>query len=527
MNVKPAEAHKLIQGWGTKLLCRNASVADFNVVLCAILGCNNAPYLLGAEQAAKAAMFYMVKYVTKDSVALNASLSVLVDAWDHIKKYPSIHPDAASNQQRNAIHLMQRTLNQIPAELADTQAAALCLDHAAELCSESFVPASAHQLLLLARILEQTPLADMPTEWDELSKALIVECATLDSEDDSSDEDEDGLGPDDGVPDHLRKGRGEADQPMDTTSRSRHKPGHQDASVIEAFGYAPLYEVEQGQPKVAVPPALHYVCRAPQLQQFGYLELLACYEFKKLRSTSEDSTHNDGDIHAGVDENRGRKSNAEYHLCAPHPLHGVYGWVARSKLVVPKLAWRPPTQPKVLGEGGRASALWKTKYATFAAYMNANFVPWTTPECGSEGHVDAIHPPALSPAALLAWIYELQVRAWMQPSDGASSPALELQQTIAAGRLRRINNFTHTLSTNSMAKSLLAKHRGRNVDYFDVVNDTTPGRPLDAADQKSVDRVNKLRALLEGRMVNDKHVRDANKTEAFILSAIHSLRCTC
>ena len=51
----------IVRGWST-LRCANAKLVSYSEVLTACLGCNTAPYLLGASESAKAAMYYMTKY---------------------------------------------------------------------------------------------------------------------------------------------------------------------------------------------------------------------------------------------------------------------------------------------------------------------------------------------------------------------------------------------------------------------------------------------------------------------------------
>ena len=52
------------------LAVRNGAVVSFSPVLTQCLGCNTAAILLGSEEQAKAALFYLVKYMNKDSVPL-------------------------------------------------------------------------------------------------------------------------------------------------------------------------------------------------------------------------------------------------------------------------------------------------------------------------------------------------------------------------------------------------------------------------------------------------------------------------
>ena len=92
----------------------------------ALFGCNNNPVVLGAEVAAKAALFYMIKYVCKDTVERNVALSVIHDARQHTAKWGSTAEDK-DTPERLALHLAQRAMNHLDMEVTDTQAAAIAL----------------------------------------------------------------------------------------------------------------------------------------------------------------------------------------------------------------------------------------------------------------------------------------------------------------------------------------------------------------------------------------------------------------
>ena len=131
-------AKRLILAW-RELRCRNASLVMYNEVMTSVLRCNTAPLLLGASEAARSAMFYMVKYITKESTERDKSLSVLCDAMENISKWKSKADDAETNQAvRTSIHFLQRACNSLHAEISDTQAVSLLLDQKAHISSESF-----------------------------------------------------------------------------------------------------------------------------------------------------------------------------------------------------------------------------------------------------------------------------------------------------------------------------------------------------------------------------------------------------
>ena len=146
-------AQFIVFSW-RRLPCRNAQVAQYNDVISMLLGCNNNPVLLGADVAAKAAMFYLVKYITKDSTELNVALSVLMDAKRHVDKWRSTAEDAETNPNRASMHLAQAVSNANGAmEMACTQGAGCVLGHKAHLCSETFVRTGMDSLASLGSAL--------------------------------------------------------------------------------------------------------------------------------------------------------------------------------------------------------------------------------------------------------------------------------------------------------------------------------------------------------------------------------------
>ena len=130
-------AIKLTKAW-RDMECDNAILVDWNDVLTEYTGSNTAPYLLGAGQNAAAALFYLVKYLSKESGEMPIALSVMLDALQHIGEHGSRAADAGT-PQRSAQHLLQRTLNKCDTELAITQATAMLIGTTPSGCSESFV----------------------------------------------------------------------------------------------------------------------------------------------------------------------------------------------------------------------------------------------------------------------------------------------------------------------------------------------------------------------------------------------------
>jgi len=107
---------------------RNSAVVQTSPTLANCLGTNTNALLLGSLEQAKAILFYLLKYITKDSVQLASTVSVIKYAQDKKKEYGSLAEDAGT-VRRDGIHFLQIILNKLTGlkELSDTQAAAALL----------------------------------------------------------------------------------------------------------------------------------------------------------------------------------------------------------------------------------------------------------------------------------------------------------------------------------------------------------------------------------------------------------------
>ena len=99
------DAIKLIQAW-RRMECDNAHLVDWCDVLTGCTGSNTAPYLLGAGQSAATTLFYLVKYLSKESGDIYVALK-------HIDEYASRAADAGTPQRiaQHVSHVLQRKPN--------------------------------------------------------------------------------------------------------------------------------------------------------------------------------------------------------------------------------------------------------------------------------------------------------------------------------------------------------------------------------------------------------------------------------
>lgn len=90
---------------------RNKDVVTYSPMISAATGSNNATILLTTMAAAKSAIQYIVDYINKSKVELSDAVTLkLLEAYDHIQKYPSKAADKGTGK-RGAQHLATRAIN--------------------------------------------------------------------------------------------------------------------------------------------------------------------------------------------------------------------------------------------------------------------------------------------------------------------------------------------------------------------------------------------------------------------------------
>lgn len=90
-----------------KMRKRNAYIIETSDVLASAVSGNTNAVPLGGLPQSKAILFYLLKYMSKDSVKLSACVSLLHTARQHLQLYPST-AENADTVQRQDIHLLQR-----------------------------------------------------------------------------------------------------------------------------------------------------------------------------------------------------------------------------------------------------------------------------------------------------------------------------------------------------------------------------------------------------------------------------------
>ena len=90
----------------------NGYIATYNPVISYCTGAHNNAVLLGGDQQAKSATFYLCPYLIKNKFPLQHCLVILDHAIDHMEAHPSVASDTGM-EERTAKHILERVLNKM------------------------------------------------------------------------------------------------------------------------------------------------------------------------------------------------------------------------------------------------------------------------------------------------------------------------------------------------------------------------------------------------------------------------------
>ena len=90
----------------------NQYVAAYNPPISYCTGAHNNAVLLGGDQQAKAATFYLCPYMGKLKFPLQDCLVILEQTLKHVKNFPSVAKDSGT-RERTSKHILQRCLNRL------------------------------------------------------------------------------------------------------------------------------------------------------------------------------------------------------------------------------------------------------------------------------------------------------------------------------------------------------------------------------------------------------------------------------
>ena len=134
------ELHILYETIRDKLRVCNSYVGLYNPILLFCTGSHNNCVMLGGDQQAKGAVFYVFLYMTKEKTTLLHTISLMQSALCHVDHYKSIASDKgeASCDAKQLLHRIMNQMN-LNMELSDYQIAAALLGVPSILQTDSFV----------------------------------------------------------------------------------------------------------------------------------------------------------------------------------------------------------------------------------------------------------------------------------------------------------------------------------------------------------------------------------------------------
>ena len=117
----------------------NGYVSTYNHIASYCTGSHVNFQLLGSDDQARGAIFYICPYMGKEKVPLEQCITILRQAMKHVNKYKSSAEDSGTDFRRS-VHLLERCLNRmnLMMELSDYQMSAALVQLPSVICSDKF-----------------------------------------------------------------------------------------------------------------------------------------------------------------------------------------------------------------------------------------------------------------------------------------------------------------------------------------------------------------------------------------------------
>ena len=444
-------------------------------------------------------MHALCRYVTKDSVELNALLSIVVQARRDIDLYTSRAADAGTDERR-ARHLMQRICNKIDAELSDTFAAMIALGFPADDSSEIFVSWDPWEAVKEGKLMGPDPAASDLLAEEEVEEPEGTRSA-----------------PSSAPPAPAASCCAGPSVPAD-----EHEPpnfhddvdlgGAHNASELDderRLGTAEVFRTN-GKEFKPVPTITHYRYRGAQLL------LLSNAEYKAMVAIVEKNK-----------SPRKGKGGARFAFAPGHDLYETHEQQLREKIAVPMLHGPPPPRPPYnLGAGVNASPTWRRANERYLGWVGATHVPWFPPErfyINRQLDVKAWYAETkgdtapVMPSEVEAWASVLQHMAEQTFSvEGESSWSTRDLEILGEGRLQALENLSHGLVVGEMAKKLHGLFRKRHRTTWKEPIPEGAHHRHGAENAEAAQTLDDLIAAQEARQLDPTRVRRCERQEAWL-----------
>ena len=504
--------------------------------------------LLGSAQQSTCALFYVVPYVCKNKVALEACIVALESAQKHVQAYPSKDSDDKGNvtDARYVQHMFTHVLNDLSRsmEVSDTQVALSLLNMGTEVCSDSFRYFGAdYSVNYFVHQLEEMKKGSQSSQAESTTTMAPDRSDAIKTTDESLSEEE--YGSSEGVPcyvDNVDPKESVAHVVAESRSSRRGR---------QSFGPAALYKTLGDECKPVHYPA-HWWYRGIELQNLTQFEYYALVEVKILASIQSSNTDEeeeevkDYDIGNGAestmddtsntpakDEGRvppphkgGRPKRKHFLFHHNHPLYATHCQVLRAKQ--PTLIFNafPPPYPGPMPEPPSSAEnnvtflrqeyedeyrAWTKSAAAFVSFYGVCFLPHPKLYGSNDpAHIETIFPKHGHTKSIddpLSWEWFCHhIKSMENSTHAIDRLRLESMLTFIRGfhtdhkKLALMNNFRHRKTTiwsdlekKEAADMFSSMHRGnmQHPDGFMEGEDPSSAEAMasklfDTAKQKSV-----------------------------------------
>jgi hypothetical protein len=333
---------------------------------------------LGCSEQAKAVCFYLLKYITKDSTALENTRVVVREAVRHIHEHASTADDTGT-ASRTRKHLLERVVNSIAGaqEISAQMAATALLGKPSCFTSDGFWVAYIWPAVQHVKRMSTTPT------W---------------AENDTRENPTDGLaGENSDDAEELVQTTEDVELLPDGTCETLHDDDEGNAGVF------PTVNEHGAKKRVVIAQHTHYKHRGVELEIFSFYEFVSLVTIHSMSEHDREElkhqhpqppTDDEIDTWSQAEtrtrrEGAGRTPNSKFQFedvaGEPHPLKYTHMMQLRSKRMVPILAGAaPPPLPA-------APFRHKDSSDRFAAYMMTLLCPWEL-QSGLPNNGDVTYP---------------------------------------------------------------------------------------------------------------------------------------
>ena len=444
---------KEIQEKTFEVICsRNGGVVNYSPTASAVLRCNTAAYHLGGNEQAKATLFYLIKYITKDAMTPTTSLSLISYARSKVFTHPSIANDTGTDI-RTGQHLLTVMLNKSRSckEIADTQAAVSLLNMPAQFGS---VKNNYVFIKDACRIVKERVKEDQIGNSSKKQKKTINKISTTNEYNKNIDNKM--LLDYNKIIHHTNNSK--TLNLNEIKDISNEHLGKYESDTI-CPGTSTFYEVKTNYSNFCIPVSqdINYAYRGIQLKELSLFEYMSIIEIvpiliKKITKNTIILPQ--------------RKNNTTYKFQIMHPLHLTHHQKIRSKLLIPLLVGGSPMNFNAIDDNNiyhiysNCSDVDKKYLNKAAMYYLTLTSPWNLQaDATIRNHSELIPEGGHTFNDFVHYMNKL--KCYSSETNTYNAPFLK------RCLFTYIVDTSRNMRTRVQNKVMLAKHRGRSSDTWE------------------------------------------------------------